>query len=67
VHVALADALRAELEAAIRNSVASAEFQKGSENVGVRPAFLPADEFSALVAKEDSELSRLMQAIGLKK
>jgi len=55
------------LEAAIRTSVTSTEFQKGSENLGVRPAFLGADEFSALVAKEDAELSRLMQQIGLKK
>jgi hypothetical protein len=33
----------------------------------VRPAFLGADGFSALIAKEDAELSRLMQQIGLKK
>jgi tripartite-type tricarboxylate transporter receptor subunit TctC len=57
----------AQLEGAIRRSVESSEFRKGSENLGVRPAFLPADEFSALVAKEDAELSRLMQTIGLKK
>lgn len=57
----------AQLEGAIRRSVESSEFVSGSKNLGVRPAFLPADEFSALVAKEDAELSRLMQAIGLKK
>jgi len=50
----------AALESAIRRSVESSEFLRGSENLGVRPAFLPADEFSALVAKEDAELSRLM-------
>ena len=55
------------LEGAIRRTVESAEFQKGSQNLGVRPAFLPADEFSVLVAKEDASLSRLMQLIGLKK
>lgn len=55
------------LEAAIRRSVDASEFQRGSENLGVRPAFLPADEFSALISKEDAELSRLMQMIGLKK
>ena len=55
------------LESAIRNSVNSTEFQKGSENLGVRPAFLGADEFGALIAKEDAELARLMQQIGLKK
>ena len=55
------------LEGAIRRTVESAEFQKGSQNLGVRPAFLPADEFSVRVAKEDASLSRLMQLIGLKK
>jgi tripartite-type tricarboxylate transporter receptor subunit TctC len=57
----------AALESAIRRTVESGEFRKGSENLGVRPAFLPADEFSELVAKEDASLSRLMQLIGLKK
>ena len=56
-----------QLESAIRTTVSSTEFIRGSESVGVRPAFLPAEEFSALVAKEDAELARLMQAIGLKK
>ena len=55
------------LESAIRTTVASGEFQKGSENLGVRPAFLGADGFGALIAKEDAELARLMQQIGLKK
>jgi tripartite-type tricarboxylate transporter receptor subunit TctC len=55
------------LETAIRSTVSSAEFVKAAENVGVRPAFASADEFSALIAKEDTELSRLMQTIGLKK
>jgi tripartite-type tricarboxylate transporter receptor subunit TctC len=55
------------LETSIRNTVSSPEFVKAAENVGVRPAFMPADEFSALIAKEDAELSRLMQTIGLKK
>ena len=32
-----------------------------------RPAFLPAAEFGALIAKEDAELAKLMQTIGLKK
>jgi tripartite-type tricarboxylate transporter receptor subunit TctC len=55
------------LEKSIKTAVDSPEFAKGSENLGVRPAFLGADEFSALVAREDAELSRLMQQIGLKK
>jgi tripartite-type tricarboxylate transporter receptor subunit TctC len=57
----------AALEAAIRRTVESADFAKGSENLGVRPAFLPAEEFGALIAKEDAETARLMQLIGLKK
>lgn len=55
------------LENAIKGTVGSAEFVKAAENVGVRPAFMPAGEFSALIAKEDAELSRLMRQIGLKK
>jgi tripartite-type tricarboxylate transporter receptor subunit TctC len=60
-------AVISQLERAIRETVASAEFVKQSENVGVRPAFMPADAFGALIAKEDAELARLMQGIGLKK
>jgi tripartite-type tricarboxylate transporter receptor subunit TctC len=57
----------AQLEAAIRTTTNSSEFLRGSENLGVRPAFLPADEFNDLIAREDASLSRLMQLIGLKK
>jgi tripartite-type tricarboxylate transporter receptor subunit TctC len=57
----------AQLENAIRMTTSSSEFVKNSANLNVRPAFLPADEFSALIAKEDADLSRLMQRIGLKK
>jgi tripartite-type tricarboxylate transporter receptor subunit TctC len=60
-------AVIASLEGAIRRTVESSEFRRGSENLGVRPAFMPAEEFSELVAKEDASLSRLMQLIGLKK
>ena len=56
-----------QLESAIRITASSSEFVSQSEKLNVRPAFLPAEEFSALVAKEDAELSRLMQQIGLKK
>ena len=56
-----------ELESAIRTVARSAEFAKGSENLGVRPAFLAADEFGEQIAREDAALSRLMTLIGLKK
>jgi len=55
------------LEAAIRQTAESAEFQKGSENLFVRPAFMRAGDFSALIAQEDAALARLMQKVGLKK
>jgi tripartite-type tricarboxylate transporter receptor subunit TctC len=55
------------LESAIRTTVESPEFRRNSENVGVRPAFLDAAAFSSLIAKDDAELSRLLQRIGLKK
>ena len=57
----------ATLEAAIRRTAESAEFTRASERLGVRPAFLPADEFGELIANEDASLARLMQTIGLKK
>ena len=55
------------LELSIKKTVESAEFIKTSENLGVRPAFLPADEFGRLIAAEDASLAKLMTAIGLKK
>ena len=55
------------LESAIRQAIESAEFQRGSESLSVRPAFMPAGDFSALIAQEDAALARLMERIGLKK
>jgi tripartite-type tricarboxylate transporter receptor subunit TctC len=60
-------AVISQLERAIRTTVDSSEFAKNSENLGVRPAFMAADEFGELIAREDALLSRLMQQIGLKK
>lgn len=55
------------LETAIRVTVESPEFVQGSEKLSVRPAFLPAQEFGELIAKEDAQLARIMQGLGLKK
>ena len=55
------------LETAIRATVESPEFVQGSEKLNVRPAFLPAQEFGELIAKEDAQLGRIMQGLGLKK
>jgi tripartite-type tricarboxylate transporter receptor subunit TctC len=60
-------AVISQLESAIRATVESGEFQKGSENLGIRPAFLPAAEFTELVAREDRAIAALMQLVGLKK
>ena len=57
----------AALEAAIRAVTESPEFAQGSERLNVRPAFMSAAEFGELIAKEDAQLARIMQAIGLKK
>jgi tripartite-type tricarboxylate transporter receptor subunit TctC len=57
----------AALEAAIRGAVDSPEFQQNSRNLGVRPAFMPAAAFGELIAAEDAEIARLIQAIGLRK
>jgi tripartite-type tricarboxylate transporter receptor subunit TctC len=54
-------------EAAIKDTVASPEFTQACMRLGVRPAFLPADQFGRLIAKEDVELAQLMEIIGLKK
>lgn len=55
------------LESAIRQTVESGEFVQGAERLYVCPAFLPAKEFGELIEREDAQLARLMQAIGLKK
>jgi tripartite-type tricarboxylate transporter receptor subunit TctC len=55
------------LQAAIRRTAMSQEFAQASEKLGVTPAFLPADEFGAMIAKEDMALAKLMSIIGLKK
>jgi tripartite-type tricarboxylate transporter receptor subunit TctC len=57
----------AALETAIRKTVESREFAQKCEPLGVRPAFLSADDFGQLIAKEDAELAGIMGMIGLKK
>jgi tripartite-type tricarboxylate transporter receptor subunit TctC len=59
-------AVIAQLEAAIRKCVEDPDFIKGSENLNVRPAYLPAADFGELIAKEDAEMAKLMQVIGIK-
>jgi len=47
--------------------VESPEFVQGAERLNVTPAFMPASGFGDLIAKEDAQLARIMQDIGLKK
>ena len=54
-------------EAAIKSTVESPKFVQACIRLGARPAFLPADRFGRLIAKEDVELAQLMEIIGLKK
>jgi putative tricarboxylic transport membrane protein len=60
-------AVIARLEDAIRKTVTSAEFAKSSERLSVTPAFLPAAEFGKVIAREDADIARVMQTLGLKK
>jgi len=57
----------AALEKAIKATVEKKEFSAACERIAVRPAYMPAAPFGALIAKEDGELATIMQAIGLKK
>jgi tripartite-type tricarboxylate transporter receptor subunit TctC len=57
----------ATLESAIKQTVESPEFTQGTHKLYVRPAFLSAQEFGELIAREDAQLARIMQAIGVKK
>ena len=60
-------AVIAKLEEAIRRTVMSAEFTKASDSLSVAPAFLGAESFGKLMAKEDADLARVIQALGLRK
>ena len=60
-------AVVARLEAAIRETVASREFQDGCDKLGARPTYAPALIFGEVIAKEDAKLADLMATIGLNK
>jgi tripartite-type tricarboxylate transporter receptor subunit TctC len=55
------------LEGAVKKTAESPDFVQACGKLGVRSAFMPAEEFGSLIAREDVELARLMQLIGLKK
>ncbi|HYX65050.1 MAG TPA: tripartite tricarboxylate transporter substrate binding protein, partial [Burkholderiales bacterium] len=60
-------AVIARLESAIRITAEGDEFRKQAQHLNVRPAFLPAAEFGALIARDDAAIARLMNLIGVKK
>jgi len=62
-----AKAAAAILEGAVKKTAESPDFVQACEKLGVRPAFMAAEEFGSLIAREDAELARIMQLIGLKK
>jgi tripartite-type tricarboxylate transporter receptor subunit TctC len=55
------------LEAAARRVVASPRFKEVSTKLGFEPAFLPAAEFGALIARDDAAIAALMTQLGLKR
>jgi len=55
------------IEYAIRRTVDSPDFQRSCEKYAMRPAFLPSAQFGDFIARDDAEIARLMQLIGLKK
>ena len=54
-------------EAAIKSTVESPEFTQACARLGARPAFLPADQFGSLIARQDMQLAQLMEMIRMKK
>src|SRR6266568_8630438 len=53
-----AKAAVAILEGAVKRTAESPDFVQACEKLGVRPAFMPAEEFGSLIAREDAELAR---------
>jgi len=57
----------ATLEAAIKKAVESPDFAAAGTRIGFKPAFLPHDQFAALIASDDARLAKLMADLGMKK
>jgi len=58
-------AIVARLEKALEEAVTSAEFKAQGVKMGFVPAFMPANEFGPLIAKDDIMLGRLIERAGL--
>ena len=57
----------ATLEAAVKKAVESPDFAAAGTRIGFKPAFLPHDQFAALIASDDARLATLMADLGMKK
>jgi tripartite-type tricarboxylate transporter receptor subunit TctC len=57
----------AKLQEAIKGSVQSGTFADAGKTIGFTPAYLPAEDFGALIASDDAKLAQVMAELGLKK
>jgi len=57
----------AKLQEAIKASVQSPGFADAGKTIGFTPAYLPAEDFGALIASDDAKLAQVMAELGLKK
>jgi tripartite-type tricarboxylate transporter receptor subunit TctC len=57
----------AKLQDAIRLTVDSQSFKDAGKAIGFVPAYLPAGDFSKVIATDDAKLAQLMTDLGLKK
>jgi tripartite-type tricarboxylate transporter receptor subunit TctC len=47
--------------------VQSPAFAGAGKTIGFTPAYLPAEDFGALIASDDAKLAQVMAELGLKK
>ncbi len=57
----------AALQDAIQKTVTSPTFADAGKKIGFTPAYMPADEFGKLIARDDVQLAKIMADLGLKK
>jgi tripartite-type tricarboxylate transporter receptor subunit TctC len=57
----------AKLDNAVKKTVESPEFTAAGKTIGFTPAYLAADEFGKLIARDDQRLADVMTELGLKK
>lgn len=57
----------AKLQAAAEAAVATDQFQEAAGNIGFSPAFLGADDFGALIEKDDAFYGNLLKELGMAK